>query len=351
MDIAGRAASNSPIPLSCHYRVANLFLRQVKVYQEEGNAEDLSQVVTRYMRQLYSSPHLSFIPQHQDYIAYSLKEKVHHKKLDFGIKNLEISLILSFFGNRHFSNWANTFGLVSHNRRKTSEINLLAVKHFPPSPITSWVETAPLVATVSHVTVPDSRNRKLKSLCEERLTSGTIHDIHLSAGLMEEFTTLARDNTGRDLETCGVLGASLKNSNFYVTTLIVPKQDSTSNSCQALHEEEIYALQDELNLFPLGWIHTHPSQSCFMSSIDLHTQYSYQVMLPEAFAIVVAPTDTSRNFGIFRLTDPAGISVLKECEERGFHYHREPADGTPLYEDCSNIYINPNLRFEVIDLR
>lgn len=23
---------------------------------------------------------------------------------------------------------------------------------------------------------------------------------------------------------------------------------------------------------------THPSQSCFMSSIDLHTQYSYQVL-------------------------------------------------------------------------
>lgn len=139
-----------------------------------------------------------------------------------------------------------------------------------------------------------------------------------------------------------------KNSTFYVTTLIVPKQESTSNSvswltpvwitmrmhsiiiemkpwlffldfqCQALHEEEIYALQDELSLFPLGWIHvrtnisplssfslprssccveipclsniyfflivfwskspqTHPSQSCFMSSIDLHTQYSYQV--------------------------------------------------------------------------
>lgn len=30
-----------------------------------------------------------------------------------------------------------------------------------------------------------------------------------SAGLMEEFTALARDNTERDLETCGVLGASL----------------------------------------------------------------------------------------------------------------------------------------------
>lgn len=78
--------------------------------------------------------------------------------------------------------------------------------------------------------------------------------------------------------------------------------------------------------FDLSWLcynecmralQTHPSQGCFMSSVDLHTHYSYQVvmccffmglrqfssqflsrpfqvMVPEAFAIVVAPTDSSR---------------------------------------------------------
>ena len=34
---------------------------------------------------------------------------------------------------------------------------------------------------------------------------------------------------------------------------------------------------------------THPSQTAFMSSIDLHTHCGYQLMLPEAIAIVVAP--------------------------------------------------------------
>nr|GFB88628.1 AMSH-like ubiquitin thioesterase 2 isoform X1 [Tanacetum cinerariifolium] len=94
-------------------------------------------------------------------------------------------------------------------------------------------------------------------------------------------------------------------------------------------------IQNEESLFPVGWIHTHPSQSCFMSSVDLHTQYSYQVMLPEAVAIVMAPTDTSKSYGFFRLSDPHGMNILRDCQERGFHTHREPVNGTSIYEDCS----------------
>ncbi|XP_022776102.1 AMSH-like ubiquitin thioesterase 2 isoform X6 [Durio zibethinus] len=174
-----------------------------------------------------------------------------------------------------------------------------------------------------------------------------------SARLMEDFLELAKDNTEKDLETCGVLGAFLEQGTFYVTTLIIPKQESTSNSCQAINEEEIFAIQNERSLFPVGWIHTHPSQSCFMSSIDLHTQYSYQVMVPEAFAIVVAPTDNSRSYGIFRVSDPSGMSVLKECEEKGsqFHSHKETVNGSPIYEHCTHVYKNSNLRFEIFDLR
>uniref|UniRef100_A0A2N9ILJ2 AMSH-like ubiquitin thioesterase 2 n=1 Tax=Fagus sylvatica TaxID=28930 RepID=A0A2N9ILJ2_FAGSY len=88
-----------------------------------------------------------------------------------------------------------------------------------------------------------------------------------------------------------------------------------------------------------------------MSSVDLHTQYSYQAMLPEAFAIVMAPTDKSRSYGIFRLSDPGGMSLLKKCQETGFHSHEELADGSPIYEHCSNVYTNSNLRFEIFDLR
>jgi STAM-binding protein len=79
-----------------------------------------------------------------------------------------------------------------------------------------------------------------------------------------------------------------KNRKFYVTALIIPKQESTSDTvwkshahftwlffcdchqlyiyssyikfvlfdqCQTTNEEEIFEVQDKQSLFPLGWIH------------------------------------------------------------------------------------------------
>ncbi|CAL4956487.1 unnamed protein product [Urochloa decumbens] len=121
--------------------------------------------------------------------------------------------------------------------------------------------------------------------------------------------------------------------------------------CQATNEEEIFEVQDKASLLSLGWIHTHPTQTCFLSSIDLHNHYAYQIMLPEAIAIVMAPTDTTRKHGIFHLTDPCGMGVIHDCDATGFHPHEEPLDGTPIYEHCSHVYMNPNVKFEMVDLR
>ncbi|PKA54944.1 AMSH-like ubiquitin thioesterase 3 [Apostasia shenzhenica] len=104
-------------------------------------------------------------------------------------------------------------------------------------------------------------------------------------------------------------------------------------------------------LLAVFFFQTHPTQSCFMSSVDLHTHYSYQIMLPEAIAIVMAPTDTERKHGIFHLSDPTGVSVIRNCQERGFHPHEEPVDGNPIYEHSSHVLMNPHLKFDVVDLR
>ncbi|KAA8531284.1 hypothetical protein F0562_005993 [Nyssa sinensis] len=176
-------------------------------------------------------------------------------------------------------------------------------------------------------------------------------DLHIPVKMLEDFLRLAQENTTKNLETCGVLAGSLKNRVFHITTLIIPKQESTSDSCQTLNEEEIFEVQDKFSLFPLGWIHTHPSQTCFMSSVDLHTHYSYQIMLPEAIAIVMAPTDASSPHGIFHLSDPGGVSIIRNCQQRGFHPHEEPDNGSPIYEHCSHVYMNGKLKFDVVDLR
>ncbi|CAI5956896.1 unnamed protein product [Closterium sp. NIES-64] len=172
-----------------------------------------------------------------------------------------------------------------------------------------------------------------------------------STRMMDDFMRIVRHNTSRNLETCAVLGGVLKKGLFFIKALILPKQESTSDSCSTLNEEEIFEAQDKRGLFQLGWIHTHPSQACFMSSIDLHTHYSYQVMLPEAIAIVMAPKDPSRPFGIFQLSQPGGVKVIQNCQQRGFHTHEAPADGTPLYSHSSHVFFNPRIDYEVLDLR
>ncbi|KAH1116506.1 hypothetical protein AAZX31_17G030600 [Glycine max] len=228
-------------------------------------------------------------------------------------------------------------------------LQLLNIKQPLPPPILAQVypERVPIPPSK----VADPRPGPAKSSHDSRLDATTYQHLHIPVKMMEEFLRLASENTRKNLETCGVLAGSLKKRVFHITTLIIPKQESTSDSCQTLNEEEIFEVQDSLSLFPLGWIHTHPSQTCFMSSVDLHTHYSYQIMLPEAIAIVMAPTDTTSPHGIFHLSDPGGVSVIRNCQQRGFHPHEEPEDGTPIYEHCSHVYMNANLKFDVVDLR
>ncbi|URE46830.1 AMSH-like ubiquitin thiolesterase [Musa troglodytarum] len=220
------------------------------------------------------------------------------------------------------------------------------VKELSPPPVLAEVQDV-------HVTAQDSCSltSQTVSLQDELIHAESPQEVHISTSLMDSFMRLAKSNTSRNLETCGVLAGSLKNRKFYVTALIIPKQESTSDSCQTTNEEEIFDYQDKQSLFPLGWIHTHPTQSCFMSSIDVHTHYSYQIMLPESIAIVMAPRDGSRTHGIFRLTTPGGMSVIRQCQQRGFHPHQQPPDGGPIYDHCSDVYMNPDLKFDVVDLR
>ena len=93
----------------------------------------------------------------------------------------------------------------------------------------------------------------------------------------------------------------------------------------------VFDYLDLQGLLVLGWIHTHPSQSSFMSSVDLHTQASYQGMLPEALAIVCSVRDVETK--VFSLT-AHGAAFLGECRQTGFHPHPEYP---PLYQVCADL--------------
>jgi len=81
----------------------------------------------------------------------------------------------------------------------------------------------------------------------------------------------------------------------------------SSDSCDTVKEEEILEYVFNENLITFGWIHvidlffyflilkiilliqTHPTQTAFLSSVDLHTHLPYQLLLQEAIAIVISP--------------------------------------------------------------
>ncbi|CAK4072290.1 unnamed protein product [Aphanomyces euteiches] len=119
----------------------------------------------------------------------------------------------------------------------------------------------------------------------------------IPSSLVAEFTQLAEPNTllpPHGVETCGILAGTLKDQELSITTLVIPKQQGSSDTCTMTHEEELFEFCIEHDLLTLGWIHTHPSQTCFLSSVDIHTQCGFQAMLSEAIAIVVAPRDTKK---------------------------------------------------------
>ena len=174
----------------------------------------------------------------------------------------------------------------------------------------------------------------------------------LPPDLRTAFLNLAHPNTARNFETCGILCGTLISNALFINHLVIPDQKSTSDTCDTTEEgdNELFDFCDGNDLLVCGWIHTHPSQTCFLSSRDLHTSSGYQVMLPEAIAIVCAPRQNP-DWGIFRLTDPPGLSHILNCQQRSlFHPHSE----TNLYTDAvkpGHVVEGPGLKFEVVDLR
>ncbi|KAM7330786.1 hypothetical protein ACRRTK_009975 [Alexandromys fortis] len=141
----------------------------------------------------------------------------------------------------------------------------------------------------------------------------------LPKDLCQNFLRSAWENTKRKRETCGVLCGKLVNDKYIISHIIIPMQNGGPDYCQAENEEEILFLEEELGLITLGWIHTHPTQPAFLSSVDVHTHFCYQQMLPESIAVVCSPK--YKQTGIFNLT-PCGLEEVSLCPRRGFHSHR-----------------------------
>lgn len=155
--------------------------------------------------------------------------------------------------------------------------------------------------------------------------------VHFPVVLIKQFLERAKENTLANIETAAVLAGERCGGEYFITHMVFPKQKGSSDNVETEGEEELIEWQAQNRVIIMGWIHTHPTQSCFLSSIDLHCQFGYQVMVPEALAIVCAPS--YGRTGIFSLTQ-LGMKVVGNCKLTRFHPHNPD---TGLYLDTTHV--------------
>ena len=115
-----------------------------------------------------------------------------------------------------------------------------------PAPVTSSVDQTRITPASSGDVVP----RELKT-------------VYLPRESLPRFLNVAAVNTARNRETCGLLLGKDKKSKFVVTTLLIPKQHSTSDTCTMDEEELVMSFTEERSLITLGWV------SIFVFQLDL----------------------------------------------------------------------------------
>ncbi|KAF4635240.1 hypothetical protein G7Y89_g2848 [Cudoniella acicularis] len=249
----------------------------------------------------------------------------------------------------------------SHEPRSRSKSPRRA--YLPPKPPKEKIEE-PLVAPEPPIrpekAIPEPEDANMATLKQPStftfrpsayLENGNpLRTVFLPPTLRERFLAYAAPNTRKNLETCGMLCGTLISNALFISKVVIPEQESTSDTCETINESAFFDYCASEDLMVLGWIHTHPTQTCFMSSRDLHTHAGYQIMMPESIAIVCAPSKNP-SWGVFRLTDPPGMQSVLNCRKTGlFHPH----DESNIYTDAlrpGHVFEAEGMEFEVIDMR
>ena len=78
--------------------------------------------------------------------------------------------------------------------------------------------------------------------------------VSLPRECLPRFLSITSLNTARNRETCGLLLGKDRGNKFTVTTLLVPRQHSTSDTCTMDEEELVMQFTEERSLITLGWV-------------------------------------------------------------------------------------------------
>ncbi|XP_023813883.1 STAM-binding protein isoform X2 [Oryzias latipes] len=372
---------NDDVPPRRYFRSGMEMIRMALIYTEEGNVEHAFVLYNKYITLFIEK-----LPKHRDYKTANIPEKKDTlKKAQEEAMALEQSRQRALDAERErvadmqrrqreqeqfsaFEEMIRRQELEKERQRVLLEFATPAVPS-PDTPLIPGVQGPPLVSPTAPPILGDlsgtyQNNRQPVSggtpgppTFDRSLKPGSVvtpennnsmvdalRQLAVPAELCRSFLRLAEANTSRAVETCGILCGKLTRNAFTVTHVIVPKQCGGPDYCDTENEEELFLIQDQYDLITLGWIHTHPTQTAFLSSVDLHTHCSYQIMLPESIAIVCSPK--FNEIGYFRLTD-RGVDEISTCKQKGFHPHSKDP---PLFTHAAHITITSD-SVSVMDLR
>lgn len=85
-------------------------------------------------------------------------------------------------------------------------------------------------------------------------TTPALKTVNMPRECLPRFLAIARVNTAMNKETCGLLLGKDKGTKYAVTTLLIPKQHATSDTCTMDEEELVLQFTIERSLITLGWV-------------------------------------------------------------------------------------------------
>uniref|UniRef100_A0A493T1B3 STAM binding protein n=2 Tax=Anas TaxID=8835 RepID=A0A493T1B3_ANAPP len=357
---------NEDVPPRRYFRSGVEILRMATIYSEEGNIEHAFILYNKYITLFIEK-----LPRHRDYktaVIPEKKETVKREEEEEFARNLALQEQLEEERNRvalmkqqqaeqeqfHvFEEMIRRQELEKERLRIVQEYGkpepspesldgpLIPDVEKPPTDLAPKVPVSPVHPASPSVEIvspkPPVVDRSLKPSAlgntENIASMDALRQVIVPRELCQKFLQLADANTVRGVETCGILCGKLMRNEFTITHVIVPKQYGGPDYCNTENEEELFLIQDQHGLVTLGWIHTHPTQTAFLSSVDLHTHCSYQMMLPESIAIVCSPK--YQETGFFKLTEH-GLEEISSCRQKGFHPHSKDP---PLFTTCNHVSV------------
>ena len=177
--------------------------------------------------------------------------------------------------------------------------------------------------------------------------NSALKKIVLPVSAIHNFLLKAEENSKLGLETLAFLCGKMESNKFKISHVLIPSQIGTKDSCEPTNNTEIVEYQEERNLVMIGWIHTHPTHSSFMSSIDLHTHVEYQIQFPESIAVVCSLLNNETD--IYNLTKD-GLRLIRNCRATGLHDHADLCISS-IYQKAGHVILDNETFTEITDMR